>query len=216
MITTPGNATTRIDAVLTDLDGVLADSTAVVEASWRRWALQHDIDVAELFASMHGRPAVEIVTSFTPHLDPVAETRQLDKWESARRHEIELVPGALECVRFALERRWAVVTSGGRKLATDRMAAVGLPVPEILISADDVTRGKPDPQPYLLAARELGVDPERCVVIEDAPAGVTAGKAAGMTVFAVETTHRATQLAEADLALRSMHDVARELRRRSP
>jgi sugar-phosphatase len=103
---------------------------------------------------------------------------------------------------------WTVVTSGTRALATGRLAHGGLPIPEQLITADDVERGKPDPQPYLAGAAALGVDPADCLVIEDAPAGIEAGKAAGMTVLALATTFEAGELAAADYVVGSLADVA--------
>jgi sugar-phosphatase len=118
----------------------------------------------------------------------------------------------MECVGVARRGQWAVVTSGGRELATLRLAAVGFPVPEVLVTGDDVEHGKPDPEPYLRAAEALGVPAAECVVVEDAPAGVLAAKRAGMTVLAVATTHPAAALAQADQVFSGMTEVTEHLR----
>src|SRR5947207_1525706 len=126
--------------------------------------------------------------------------------------DLAMIPGALECVGVARRGPWGVVTSGGRELAGQRLAAVGFPAPEILVTGDDVERGKPDPEPYLRAASVLGVPAAQCVVVEDAPAGVLAGKRAGMTVLAVTTTHPADALDQADRVFSGMDEVAGYLR----
>lgn len=200
-----------VRAVLTDLDGVLVDSGPLIEAVWRTWSVQHGVDPDELLATVHGRLARQVVAQYAPDLDADAEAAAMDRTERARSHELSPVPGALSCIDVARAHRWAIVTSGVRGLAESRIAAVGIPAPEVLVTADDVARGKPDPEPYLLAASRLGVPAGQCVVVEDAPAGITAGKAAGMTVLAVETTHRADDLAAADAVFSSMHGVHDEL-----
>lgn len=198
-------------AVLFDLDGVLVDSGRVVEAVWRRWACETGVPADELLAVLHGRPAVDLVRSFAPALDAAAEAARLERCEIAQAGDLAALPGALACVERARTGRWAVVTSGGRALATQRLAAVGIPVPDVFVTADDVTAGKPDPQPYELAAAALGVSPADCLVVEDAPAGVESGKRAGATVFAVTTTHGADALGAADCVFGTMFDVAARL-----
>lgn len=195
-------------AVLFDLDGVLVDSLQVVERSWRRWAADQHLDADAVLAQIHGRRAAELVRMFAPDLDPVQEVARLTGYETEDGGGgLTAIPGAPACVDVARQGRWAVVTSGGRDLATLRLKAVGLPVPEVLVTGDDVERGKPDPQPYLRAAEVLGVPPARCVVVEDAPAGIQAGKQAGMTVLAVATTHQPDALTQADRVFRGMDEV---------
>jgi mannitol-1-/sugar-/sorbitol-6-phosphatase len=198
-------------AVIFDLDGVLVDSTAVVERAWRRWAAEHGISVVDLLAVAHGRPGRDVVRAFAPELDAEAEAALLDSWEEADSAGLVAVPGAAECVSAVRDRRWAIATSGGRSLALGRLAAANLPLPDVLVTADDVHAGKPDPEPYLRAADALAVPPGDCIVVEDAPAGVTAGKRAGMTVIAVCTTHPPGDLAQADTVCQAMTDVVQHL-----
>lgn len=210
-MTLPPQPLATAPAVLFDLDGVLVDSARVVERAWRRWAAEQGLDTDEVLAVIHGRRAAEIVQKFAPHLDPAEQVRRITGFELAD-DDLTLVPGALECAAVARRGPWAVVTSGGRELAAQRLAAVGFPAPEVLVTGDDVEHGKPDPEPYLRAAALLGVPAETCTVVEDAPAGVLAGQRAGMTVLAVTTTHPADALAEADQVFPDMGAVAGYLR----
>jgi sugar-phosphatase len=202
----------RVAAIVFDLDGVLADSAGVVERAWRRWAREQGLAADDLVAVAHGRPAREVVHAFAPHLDADEEARRLDDWETEDPEGVAAIPGARECVEMARLRPWAIVTSGGRELATSRLRAAGLPIPRVLVTADDVARGKPDPEPYARAAEELGLAPASCLVVEDAPAGITAAKSAGMTVLAVTTTYPEAVLGDADLVFGSMVDVAEYVR----
>ncbi|MFF9130854.1 HAD family hydrolase [Streptomyces sp. NPDC014806] len=194
--------TIHAQALLFDNDGTLVSSLDSVRRCWTRWAGEYGI-TAEAFArvELHGRPAAEIVADLLPAgLVPqaVARVEQLEVDDVAD-GGVRLLPGTKEFLDALPAERWAVVTSATRRLAEARLDAVGI-LPKTLIAADDITRGKPDPEPYLLAARRLGVDPARCVVFEDAPAGLQAGRAAGMTCVALATTHRADEL-DADLVV---------------
>jgi sugar-phosphatase len=201
-----------VTAVLFDLDGVLVDSARVVERVWRRWAAEQDVPVDELLAVIHGRPGRDVVRMLAPHLDVEEQARAIGEWEAAEHEDLAEIADARACVALAAEGPWAVVTSGGRKLASVRLQTVGIPIPAVMITADDITFGKPHPEPYERAARALGVDPSACVVVEDTPAGIAAGKAAGMTVLAVATTHDASELGGADEVFGSMGEVAERLR----
>jgi sugar-phosphatase len=205
-----------VTAVLFDLDGVLVDSARVVERVWRRWAAEQAVPVEELLAVIHGRPGRDVVRMLAPHLDVEEQARAIGEWEAAEHEDLAEIPDARVCVAVAQEGPWAVVTSGGRKLAGVRLQTVGIPIPRVMITADDITFGKPHPEPYERAARALGVPASVCVVVEDAPAGIAAAKAAGMTVLAVATTHHASDLAEADEVFGSMREVAERLRRVRP
>ena len=207
---------TRVSAILFDLDGVLVDSLLVVERAWRRWAREHDLPAEDLLAVVHGRTAREVIGMFTPHLDAAEQALRVGGYETEHRGELTVLPGARECLSIARQGRWAVVTSGTRALATTRLEVVGLPAPEILITADDVTAGKPDPEPYRRAAAALGVTAAECTVVEDAPMGVLAAKRAGMTVLAVTTTHPAAALGQADLVFPGIADVSGWLSARRP
>jgi sugar-phosphatase len=200
-------------AVVFDLDGVLVDSQHAVERTWRRWAEQQGVAPDAVLAFVHGRRAREVVTRFAPQLDIDGESRRLLRLEVAESVDLPALPGAADCVRIARCGPWAVVTSGGRELATARLDAVGLPVPDVLIAAEDVVHGKPDPEPFERASLALGLGGDVCVAIEDAPAGITAAKRAGMHVVGVTTTHPASALRDADRVVGSLHDVAAHLSR---
>lgn len=176
------------DAILFDMDGTLVDSTACVESTWHAWATRNGIDPAAVLAVSHGRQNSEVLRLVAPHLDTPDEHARMEADEEACREGIVAVPGAAEILAALTPGTWAVVTSAWRRLAEIRMGCAGLPLPEVLITSDLVTRSKPSPDGYLAAAAALGVEPARCVVIEDAPAGIEAGQAAGMTVVGVTTT----------------------------
>jgi sugar-phosphatase len=189
-------------ALLFDNDGTLVSSLDSVNRCWTRWAVEYGI-TAEDFArvELHGRPAAEIAADLLPAEavpDAVARIERLEV-EDVPNGGVRLLPGTWEFLGALPAHRWAVVTSATRRLAEARLGAVGI-LPKTLIAADDITRGKPDPEPYLLGARALGVDPAACVVFEDAPAGLRSGRAAGMTTVALATTHRAGEL-DADLVV---------------
>ncbi|MEU2792170.1 HAD-IA family hydrolase [Streptomyces sp. NPDC007100] len=182
-------------ALLFDNDGTLVSSIESVRRCWTRWAGEYGI-TAEEFArvELHGRPAADIVADLLPAArvpEALARIEQLEVEDVAG--GVVALPGTLALLAQVPPERWAVVTSATRRLAEARLAEVGIH-PKHLIAVDDVTRGKPDPEPFLLAARRLGVDPARCVVFEDAPAGLAAGRAAGMTTVALATTHRVEEL----------------------
>ncbi|MEU7719870.1 HAD family hydrolase [Streptomyces tibetensis] len=197
--------TIHAQALLFDNDGTLVSSLASVDRCWARWAGEYGI-TAEEFArvELHGRPAAEIAADLLPaEVVPAAVARIEDlEVEDVPNDGVHLLPGTRAFLDVLPAERWAVVTSATRRLAEARLDAVGI-LPKTLVAADDITRGKPDPEPYLLAARALGVDPEHCVVFEDAPAGLTAGHAAGMTTVALTTTHQAHEL-HADLVVENL------------
>jgi mannitol-1-/sugar-/sorbitol-6-phosphatase len=197
----------RCGAILFDLDGVLMDSRVAVERAWERWATGHGIDPIAVLAQAHGRRTIDTIRAIAPLLDIEAEARLLEVAESVDFDGVTTLPGAAELLEALPAGSWTVVTSGTRALATGRLAHGGLPIPEQLITADDVERGKPDPQPYLAGAAALGIDSADCLVIEDAPAGIEAGKAAGMTVIALVTTFEASALVAADYVVGSLSDV---------
>ncbi|MFI1210769.1 HAD family hydrolase [Streptomyces sp. NPDC020802] len=185
----------RAEALLFDNDGTLLSSLESVNRCWTRWAEEYGITAAEFArVELHGRPAAEIAADLLPAArvpEAVVRIEQLEVADVAG--GVHLLPGTRALLDSLPADRWAVVTSATRRLAEARLGEVGIR-PKNLIAADDITRGKPDPEPFLLAARRLGVDPARCVVFEDAPAGLQAGRAAGMTTVALATTHRAAEL----------------------
>ncbi len=176
------------DALLIDMDGTLVDSTAVVERHWGAWAARHAINLADVLRVSHGRPTIETLRLVAPHLATVEEAAQLDAGEAGDSDGLRPVGGAQELLASLPPDRWAIVTSAGRALATRRLQAASLPVPDVLVTPDDVPFGKPSPMGYLEAARRLGAALPRSIVIEDAPVGVQAGRAAGAIVIGVTTT----------------------------
>jgi len=185
-------------AILSDLDGVLVDSQASIMRAWHWWGGQNGIAVETIDAIAHGRPSREVIEMVAPHLDAVAESHVVEGLEVEDTEGIVALPGAHAL--FALPDPVAVVTSGTLPLATARLRCVGLPVPEVLVTPELLSRGKPDPEGYLLAASELGFAPAECTVLEDAPAGVQAGRAAGMHVVGITTTHDPAELEAHELA----------------
>lgn len=193
------------DAVLFDLDGTLIDSTPAVLRSWVSWAQEHDIDPSRL-AGNHGVPAAQIIASMLPPARLPAALERIVEIEAADVDGILVLPGAVEALRALGAGRSAIVTSCTRLLALARLAATGLVAPDVIVSADDVTTGKPDPAPYRLGAQRLGVDPARCLVVEDAPSGLLAGRLAGAATLAVTTTTPAADLV-ADAVVIDLADV---------
>jgi sugar-phosphatase len=187
-------------AILFDLDGVLLDSTRVVAEQYTRWAREHGIDPAEVMKAAHGVRTLEVVQRVAPHLDAVAETRKIEDREAVA-DGIVAMPGAVTLLNTIPRGRWCVVTSGTRYLATTRMRRFGIPVPDILVTADDVRHGKPDPEPYRRGAELLKANPTDCVVFEDAPAGIRSARSAGMKVISLPTTYPASELHEADVII---------------
>jgi sugar-phosphatase len=199
-------------AVLSDLDGVLVDSGADVERVWREWAVEQGLDPDDVGRASHGVPGRQVIERVAPWLDAVAEAERVDALHA--RAGGTALPGAAELL--ASVSPLAVVTSCSPPLAAARFEAAGLSAPAVLITSDVTPRGKPHPDPYLAAASALGVPPRGCLVIEDAPAGVAAGRAAGMTVWAVTTTHSASELSAADLVCADLLVVLERLRSRQP
>ena len=183
--------------VLFDMDGVLVDSTAVVARVWSVWARKHGLDADAVVKIAHGRPSISTIRDLLPNSDHEAEDREVERQEIEDVEGIVALPGAPELLRAIPANRNAIVTSATRELAEVRLRAAGLPVPANLVTARDVQRGKPNPDPYLMGAKILGVSPAECVVIEDSPSGVRAGKAAGARVVALRTTATDAELQEA-------------------
>jgi sugar-phosphatase len=184
------------DAILFDLDGVLIDSTRCIVRHWQEWAEQHDLDLSEILRVAHGIRTIETMRHIAPHLDVESEAAQFTAHEVADTDGVVAIAGARRVLDAMPEGAWAIVTSGSSALAKARLRHAGLPIPSILVTADDVTRGKPDPEPYLIGAQRLGVAVERCVVIEDAPAGVESAHKAGMRVIGIQATHTCEALLE--------------------
>jgi sugar-phosphatase len=182
------------DAILFDLDGVLIDSTICIARHWREWAHQHGLDLAAIMRVAHGIRTVETMRLVAPHLDAEEEAGRFTAVEVVDTEGVVAIEGASQLLSRLPQDVWAIVTSGSRELAMARLRRAGLPIPRTLVAADDVKQGKPTPEPYLVAAKRLGIAPSRCVVVEDAPAGIEAAHAAGMQVIAMTTTHSRDEL----------------------
>lgn len=194
--------------ILFDMDGVLISSTAADERCWLLWAKHHNMEGAFSLQSTHGRRAVDTLGAIRPDLDPIAELRRLEDYDAADYSGLIILPGVERLLASLPADRWTIVTSATVRLLEGRLRHAGLPVPTVLVPADRVTNGKPHPEPFLTGAKLLGFAPADCIVIEDSPAGVTSGKAAGSRVIAVLSSHTREQLPGADQYIDSLEQVS--------
>lgn len=178
----------QCEAILFDMDGTLVDSTPVVERQWKRFAERHGLNYAQIMKVSHGRRNEETIREIAPHLARPEIFAEFDAEEIQDRADVVAVGGSADLLEKLGEHEWAVVTSASRALARSRLQTVRLPVPHVLIGADDVAQGKPDPEGYLAAARRLGVERRLCVVFEDTVPGLMAARAAGMRGIGIATT----------------------------
>ena len=183
------------------------DSTGAVDREWREWAARKGVDGDAVMAIAHGVRSYEVIRAVAPHLDVDAEVRELESREADHQEGVRVMPGAVVLVTSIPEGRWGVVTSGTRLLASARLQFCGLPVPKVLVTADDVVDGKPHPEPYLKGAEWLGFPPEECLVIEDAPAGIQAARAAGTKVIGITSTYAADALGLADAVVGQLEQI---------
>jgi sugar-phosphatase len=197
----------RISAVLFDLDGVLVESREATERVWVDWARDNGIEEEALRSAMHGVRSADVVRTLRPDLDAVAESEELERRQAEDVEGLRAIPGAAAALRALKGDRVAVVTSGTRPLALGRLAAVGIEPPAVMVFADDVARGKPDPEGYLTAARRLGTDPVEALVVEDAPPGIEAAEAAGAATVGVTSTHARAELGAADVVIGSLEEL---------
>jgi len=194
-------------AILFDLDGVLVDSTRQVDREWREWAARKGVDGDAVMAIAHGVRTIEVIRRVAPHLDAEAESAAIEDHEAQDQCGVTVMPGALDLVQSIPEGRWGVVTSGSRLLAQNRLRHCGLPVPEVLVTSDDVTNGKPHPEPYLKGAEGLGYRAVECLVVEDAPAGIQSARAGGMKVLGITSTYAADVLTHADAVIGKLGQI---------
>jgi mannitol-1-/sugar-/sorbitol-6-phosphatase len=181
----------KFAAFLFDMDGTLINSIASAERVWGDWARRHGLDVAAFLPTIHGVRAIETITALAlPGVDPRHEADLLLKAEADDLEGIVQIAGAVAFLNSLPPERWAIVTSAPRSLALARMKVAGIPVPAVLVAAEDVSRGKPAPDCFQLGARRLGFDARDCLVFEDAPAGIAAAEAAGASVMVINATHQ--------------------------
>lgn len=198
----------KCQAILFDLDGTLVDSTLCVEEHWREWAIKHGLIAEEILKISHGRPTIDTIRIVAPHLNAEIEAKELDESQAVNLDGVVAVAGAKALLASSPRKNWAIVTSGNQKIATNRLLHVGLPLPEHLITTDDVEHYKPHPEGYLKAARCLSIAPEHCIVVEDAPVGLQAARAAGMRSIAVTSTYSAFDLTMADVCISALTDIS--------
>jgi sugar-phosphatase len=180
----------QCDGILFDLDGVLVDSTPAVARVWSWWAEKHGLDAEDTVRRGHGRPSIATIRELLPNANAEEENREVERREIEDVEGVVPLPGALELMQALPLERWAIVTSCTKRLAHVRIRAAGLPEPKFIVTSTDIVNGKPNPEPYRKGAQTLSLAPENCVVIEDAPAGIRSGKAAGARVVALQTTER--------------------------
>ena len=203
----PSPVSIACKAILFDMDGILIASIGSVERSWTKWALLRGVDPALARETAHGRRAVETIAKLRPDLDSNAELTVIEDLEVADNEGLAILPGVLDLLASLPASRWTVVTSATERLARIRLAAGGIPVPDKLVTADQVTRGKPHPEPFLAGAAFLGVAPKDCVVFEDSSSGAQAGRAAGCTVVATTFSHPAESLSAAHYLVRDLTGI---------
>jgi mannitol-1-/sugar-/sorbitol-6-phosphatase len=194
-------------AILFDMDGVLIDSTRSVSYQWLKWAEENQIPAETMLPLMHGRRTIEVVRLAAKHLDAEREARKIEKRGAGDHERVFVVPGATELLNSLSLDQWGIVTSATRYVATTRLQHFNLPMPRALVTADEVTRGKPDPEPYLKGAQLLGVKPADCLVIEDAPAGICSAHDGGMKAIAVASTFPPAELSQADAVAGSLRQI---------
>jgi sugar-phosphatase len=191
------------------MDGVLIDSTPAVARVWRGWAIEHGFNPEEVVARAHGRPSLTTVKEYLPTADHAAENRDVERREIEDLDGVVPLPGSMELLASLPDHRWTIVTSCTRRLAEVRIKAAGLALPRSLVTSNDITHGKPHPDPYLKGAAILGLSAADCIVVEDAPAGIRSGKSAGARVIAFRTTAEDPVLrdAAADWILNNCVDI---------
>ncbi|WP_297843982.1 HAD family hydrolase [Pseudomonas sp.] len=177
-------------AFLFDMDGTLINSIAAAERIWGAWAIAHGLDVATFLPTIHGARAIDTITRLGLHgVNPEVEASAITEAEIIDLDGIVEVPGAAAFLQSLPANKWAIVTSAPKELAIRRLQAAGVPLPSVFVTSEDVSDGKPNPDCYLLAAQQLGVNPAACLVFEDAPIGIQAGQASGAQVMVVTATH---------------------------
>ena len=201
------SVTVSVRGVLFDMDGVLISSTDADERCWLRWARFHGMEGTFSIQSTHGRRSIDTLRVLRPDLDPMVERKRLEDFDAEDPGEVIVLPGVKPLIASLPANAWTIVTSAPESLMKNRLISTGIPMPQSFVSADDVTHGKPHPEPYEMGARVLGFKPAECLVIEDAPAGIKAGKAAGCRVLAVLSSHSAAELTDADWIVPSLEHV---------
>jgi sugar-phosphatase len=196
-----------IRAVLFDMDGVLISSIAADERSWLRWAKLHGMQDNFSIHSTHGRRTIDTIRVLRPDLDPTVELNRMEEFDAEDTLGLTLYPGVRDLLAELSPAQWSIVTSASERVMRHRLGILGVSLPLHVVTADQVNSGKPNPEPYLLGAAQLGVKPADCLVIEDAPSGIRAGKSSGSPVLAVASSHTPQELHEADWIINSLSEL---------
>jgi mannitol-1-/sugar-/sorbitol-6-phosphatase len=199
--------TITVRGILFDMDGVLISSTGADERCWLQWAKHHHMEGAFSLQSTHGRRGIDTLRALRPDLDTAVEIRRLEDYDAEDHSGLIILPGVEKLLASLPADRWTIVTSATTRLLEGRLSYAGLPIPAVLVPAEKVANGKPHPEPYLTGAKLLGFAPAECLVIEDSPAGVASGKAAGCWVLAVLSSHTQAELTGADWFVASLEQV---------
>jgi mannitol-1-/sugar-/sorbitol-6-phosphatase len=199
--------TISVRGILFDMDGVLISSTGADERCWLRWAKHHQMEGAFSLQSTHGRRGIDTLRALRPDLDAAVELRRLEDYDAEDHSGLIILPGVERLLASLPADRWTIVTSATTRLLEGRLGYAGLPIPAVLVPAEKVANGKPHPEPYLTGANLLGLPPADCLVIEDSPAGVASGKAAGCRVLGLLSSHTQAELAGADWFVASLEQV---------
>lgn len=172
-------------AILFDLDGTLVDSTRCIEKVWKDWGLANNLDLSELMFFIHGTTAKHVISKFTPNLNLIEEYQKLLEIELSKVNETKLIPGVINILKSLEKANWGIVTSSPHELALAKLREHNIPIPEVLITADDVLNGKPHPEPFLLAANKLNIAADECLVFEDSNAGIQSAFDANMQIIQI-------------------------------
>ncbi len=207
MIEHPDAVTITVRGVLIDMDGVLISSTACDEKCWLRWARIHGMEGQFVLKATHGRRTKDTIRALRPDLDAELEQKRMEEIEMEEREGIVILPGARQFLASLPSEKWTIVSSASARVLRARLECAHIHVPLNVVTADSVLHGKPHPEPYQAAARILGLQPQECLVIEDAPSGVESGKAARCNVLAVLSSHPVADLTEADWIVPSLEYV---------
>jgi sugar-phosphatase len=197
----------QVRGILFDMDGVLVSSLGSVERSWAKWGEMRDVDAALAIKTAHGQRAIDTIRRLRPDLNDIEELKLIEEIEIADKEDIQVLAGVQNMLAALPQKYWTIVTSATEKLARARLEYAGFTVPERIITADMVTQGKPNPEPYLRGAALLGQKPKDCLVIEDSTSGAIAGHAAGCKVLATLFSHTVESLTAADWIVQSLETV---------
>ena len=194
---------TTCQGFIFDVDATLVNTTQVINNIWKTWASQKGIEFSNILPHVHGRKIIETLILVDPQYSNVDEEKAVKDIAVHAMKSATEVEGALSFVNSIPKNSWAIATSGPRKVAETSLLASGFELPDSMVCAEDVTHGKPHPAPFILAAKNLGLDPQRCIAFEDSPAGIKSAKDAGCFTVALLTSHNKSDLALADLIVDS-------------